>query len=117
MNNKVVLQTEGLITLVTTIYLYSYYEFSWWLFLALILVPDIGMLGYAINEKIGASVYNFFHTYVISISVFAIGLYTNQDWILALGIVWTAHIAMDRTIGYGLKYTQAGFKTTHLTRV
>ncbi|KAA0747431.1 DUF4260 family protein [Bacillus sp. AY1-10] len=115
--NKVLLQTEGLIVLVTTIYLYSYFGLNWWVFLALILAPDIGVLGYTINQKIGASVYNFFHTYVVSIAVLAIGLYTNQDLILALGIVWTAHIAMDRTIGYGLKYTKAGFKTTHLTRV
>jgi hypothetical protein len=35
---------------------------------------------------------------------------------LVLGaLIWLAHIGMDRTIGYGLKYPTA-FKDTHLQR-
>jgi hypothetical protein len=29
-------------------------------------------------------------------------------------LIWTAHIAMDRALGYGLKYPTA-FKSTHLS--
>jgi hypothetical protein len=30
-----------------------------------------------------------------------------------LALIWTAHIAMDRLLGFGLKY-QDGFKPTHI---
>jgi hypothetical protein len=33
-----------------------------------------------------------------------------------IGLIWTAHIGVDRAIGYGLKY-RSGFKDTHLQRV
>ncbi|KKB35215.1 hypothetical protein QY97_01956 [Bacillus thermotolerans] len=36
--------------------------------------------------------------------------------VLAVGLIWSAHIGMDRAIGYGLKYS-THFKDTHLNRV
>ena len=40
------------------------------------------------------------------------------DWpvVVAIGLVWLAHIGFDRVLGYGLKYPE-GFKETHLQRV
>ena len=35
---------------------------------------------------------------------------------LALGLIWIAHIGMDRMLGYGLKYA-SGFGDTHLGRI
>lgn len=35
---------------------------------------------------------------------------------LLLHLVWIAHIGMDRTMGYGLKYPTQ-FKDTHFSRV
>jgi hypothetical protein len=40
----------------------------------------------------------------------------EQNLMLALSITWVAHIGMDRTIGYGLKYP-SNFKDTHLQKV
>ena len=34
----------------------------------------------------------------------------------ALGLIWIAHIGMDRMLGYGLKYA-SGFADTHLGRI
>ena len=31
-------------------------QFSWWVWILLFLLPDLGMLGYLINSKIGAIV-------------------------------------------------------------
>jgi hypothetical protein len=36
--------------------------------------------------------------------------------LLGIGLIWTAHIGMDRALGYGLKY-QNGFEFTHLGRL
>jgi hypothetical protein len=35
---------------------------------------------------------------------------------VAVALIWFAHISMDRTVGYGLKYPTS-FKDTHLERV
>ena len=35
---------------------------------------------------------------------------------LPIAFIWTAHIGMDRALGYGLKYPSA-FGDTHLGRV
>ncbi|MEJ7830333.1 MAG: DUF4260 family protein [Segetibacter sp.] len=44
---------EGAIFLLC-IFLFSKLNFAWWWFPALLLLPDIGMIGYTINPKIGA---------------------------------------------------------------
>ena len=45
-----------------------------------------------------------------------IGFLAHQDLITAVGIIWTAHIAMDRALGFGLKYPTS-FKDTHIQRI
>jgi hypothetical protein len=39
------------------------FEFSWLLFFLLLLVPDLSMLGYLLNNQVGAFSYNLFYTY------------------------------------------------------
>ena len=40
---------------------YQSIHFNWWLWPILFLSPDISMLGYTINTKVGAFTYNLFH--------------------------------------------------------
>lgn len=40
----------------------------------------------------------------------------RNSTLLAIAIIWAAHIAFDRAVGYGLKY-ETGFNDTHLGRV
>ena len=87
--------------------------YAWWWFLVFFLVPDIGMIGYLVNNKIGAYNYNLFHHKGIAIAFFVIGLYISNPLIQAIGIILFAHAAFDRLLGYGLKY-EKGFKFTHL---
>jgi hypothetical protein len=42
-----------------------------------------------------------------------IGWWQSQPLLLALGLIWLAHIGMDRLLGYGLKYADH-FQHTHL---
>ncbi|GAA0471462.1 DUF4260 domain-containing protein [Alkalibacillus silvisoli] len=114
--NKILLHIEGLAVLALSIYFYGYNEFSWVLFFVLLLLPDISMLGYLVNNKVGARLYNFFHTYTIAIIVIFLGLLLSSQMTLAVGLIWLAHIGMDRMVGYGLKYPTE-FKDTHLNRV
>ncbi|WLR42387.1 DUF4260 domain-containing protein [Bacillus carboniphilus] len=113
---RILLHGEGLFVLLTTVYIYSINEFSWVLFLLFLLVPDVSMVGFLINNRVGARIYNLFHTYILSLSAILIGFYFLSDIFLMMGLVWTAHISIDRLLGLGLKY-QSSFQDTHLQRL
>jgi Domain of unknown function (DUF4260) len=86
---------------------------SVWIWAALFFAPDISMLGYLVNTKIGAVSYNFFHHKGVAIAAAITGYYLQQDVLTAAGILLFAHASFDRILGYGLKYAD-GFKNTHL---
>ncbi len=65
---------------------------------------------------LGAAIYNFGHLVVWPVIAFAVGYGTGRSVWMAVGIIWFAHIAMDRMLGFGLKYPGA-FKDTHLQHV
>lgn len=114
MNNTVLFQrAEGLAILVTSIYFYFRQKGSIWMFLLLLLVPDICMIGYLWGNKIGAMVYNLGHTLVFPILLLVTGVVIQQNLVVLLSLIWLAHIGMDRALGYGLKSTE-GFEHTHL---
>jgi hypothetical protein len=70
------------------------------------------MIGYAINARVGAITYNAIHSYIGPL-VGGYALFTSKHLPLLLALVWIAHIAFDRILGFGLKYTTC-FKDTHL---
>lgn len=74
------------------------------------------MLAYGINNHVGAKIYNIFHTYIISVLITIVGVYFKIDTVIMIGLIWTAHIGMDRMFGYGLKY-ETDFKDTHIQRL
>lgn len=98
------------------VYLFSLLPFEWWWFLVLILVPDIGMLGYLFGNKTGALTYNLFHHKGVAIAIYLTGSYLSMPMIQLIGVILFAHSAMDRIFGYGLKYNK-GFKFTHLGEI
>ncbi|WP_378179061.1 DUF4260 domain-containing protein [Aquimarina sp. SS2-1] len=113
---KATLQLEELAMLGLGIYLFSLLSFSWWLFLVLFLVPDVGMLGYLVNKKIGALTYNIFHHKGLAFFLYCVGIYASNEHIQLCGIILFSHAAFDRILGYGLKY-EKGFKFTHLGEI
>lgn len=95
------------------IFLFNRLPFAWWWFPALLLLPDIGMIGYLFSPKIGAFSYNLLHHRAIAAGVAAYALWSGKaNWQLA-AIILFAHISMDRALGYGLKFTDR-FANTHL---
>lgn len=89
---------------------------AWWLFFALLLLPDVGMLGYLAGPRAGAITYNLFHHQGIAAILILAGWFAQLDWFLLAGIVMLGHSAMDRLFGYGLKHF-SGFQDTHLGRI
>ncbi|PWL32288.1 DUF4260 domain-containing protein [uncultured Roseivirga sp.] len=110
---KNLIKLEELAMLGLSIFLFSETDFAWWWYLALILTPDIGILGYALNTKIGAATYNFFHHKAVAISVLCLGWFFSQEWLELAGIILFGHSSLDRLFGYGLKFSDH-FKHTHL---
>lgn len=110
---KVALQLEEIAMLGLGIYAFSILPYSWWLFLALFLAPDVGMIGYLFNPKIGALLYNIFHHKGLAISLYLIGIYFQLEILKLIGIIVFSHATFDRIFGYRLKYA-TGFKLTHL---
>lgn len=89
---------------------------SWWLFAALILVPDLTFIFYLRGPKAGALAYNAAHSWIGPLLAGAIGWFWLQPVLISLALIWAAHIGIDRALGYGLKY-QSGFSDTHLGRI
>lgn len=113
---KKILHLEGLVILATSLYLYYVTNGSWWLLILLLLAPDLSMIGYLKDKKLGAITYNLVHNYVLSLVLIAVGLISQNSLIIQIGLILTAHIAMDRMLGFGLKYP-TNFKDTHLQKV
>lgn len=84
------LKVEGAAILGATIWAYSRLGQSWWTFGALLLVPDLGMVGYASNTRLGAALYNSVHTETPPILLLCYSLARNDKRGLGLGLVWLA---------------------------
>ncbi|GAB4046302.1 DUF4260 domain-containing protein [Spirosoma litoris] len=110
---KTLLKSEELIQFLGAIYLFSRLSFAWWWFPALILVPDVSMIGYVINPAVGAVLYNFVHHKGLGIVIGLLGLVISSQLLMLTGIILFAHSSMDRMLGYGLKYFDS-FKHTSL---
>jgi hypothetical protein len=96
-----------------SIYLFNQLPFAWWWYVVLILAPDISMLGYAVNTRVGAAGYNIFHHKGVAIAIYIAGAWMHNDWLLLTGVILFGHSSMDRIFGYGLKYNDS-FQHTHL---
>lgn len=110
---KNILNLEEFGQLLLSIYLFSQMDYAWWVYPALILLPDLSMLGYLFNSEIGAWLYNVGHHKLLAILFLAIGFILPLPWMALTGVILFGHSAMDRIFGYGLKYSD-DFKNTHL---
>lgn len=81
----------------------------------LFLLPDLTMLGYLAGPRTGARIYNLGHAYFVP-AVLCAGQFFVTRTASWLWLIWVAHIALDRLLGYGLKLPD-GFGFTHLGSV
>jgi len=100
-------------------------DVPWWLYPLLLIGPDIGMLGYLVNARVGAITYNILHHKGVAVALTAtagamqtyfpvLTVWEAWDEILFFtGIILFGHASLDRIFGYGLKFGDS-FQHTHL---
>ena len=110
---KYLLKTEEALLFFLALYLLQDLPYPGWYYGALFLLPDLSMLGYLVNTKTGAHLYNIFHHKGIALGVYGLGLVFNQPSLQFTGLLLFGHSAFDRIFGYGLKFSDH-FKNTHL---
>lgn len=111
-----VLKLEEAGQFLLSLYLFSQLDYSWWLFPACLLLPDLSMIGYLSGPKTGARLYNLFHNKLLAILILISGFWFGIPWLALAGVILLGHSAMDRALGYGLKLDE-GFAHTHLGRI
>jgi hypothetical protein len=110
------LRVEGAVVLAASLAAYAQFGAGWGVFALWLLAPDLALLGYLAGPRIGAAFYNATHSYLGAVALLAIGALAAIPWAVAGGLIWCAHIGLDRALGWGLKYG-AGFGSTHLGRI
>ncbi|MFN3844328.1 MAG: DUF4260 domain-containing protein [Paracoccaceae bacterium] len=107
-----ILRLEGFAVLAAALYGAISSSDSWLLVATLFFLPDISIIGYAAGPRVGATIYNLAHSYVLPILLFGFAV-TILPWLIVPTLAWIAHIGFDRALGYGLKHAE-GFRFTHL---
>jgi Domain of unknown function (DUF4260) len=112
----ILLRVEYLALLVLSLVIYSDRGESWLLFALLILAPDLSFVAAIAGPRAGITAYNLAHTAIGPVVLALLGILVDWDLGITLGLIWFAHLAADRAIGYGLKYSLAK-GDTHLGRI
>jgi hypothetical protein len=111
-----IIRLEWAVVAVAAVVFYASAGASWWLFAVLILAPDLSMFGYLGGPRIGAIAYNALHILIVPVLLLLAGHLSGNAAAIAVALIWIAHIAIDRALGYGLKLS-TGFQDTHLGRI
>jgi len=99
------LRLEGATALAGALLAYTTTHQAWWLIPLTLLGPDLSALGYLHGNRLGARLYNAAHVTPLPAAAIAIGWWQHAPLLCALGLIWLAHIGIDRLLGYGLKYS------------
>lgn len=110
------LRLEYLALLALTLAIYGYHGENWLLFAVLFLAPDLSFLAAIAGPGPGIAAYNLAHTAIGPAILAAFGVIAGWELGIPLALIWFGHLATDRAIGYGLKYS-LDRGDTHLGRI
>ena len=110
---KNLIKLEELFLFGLALFLFSRLEYSWGWYALLFLAPDLSILGYLANPKIGAWTYNLIHHKGVAVALYVLGYLLSVPWLMFVGTILLGHSSLDRVFGYGLKFPDA-FQNTHL---
>ena len=115
---RILLHLEGAAVLALATAAFFAFGHPWWLFLLLLLAPDLSLLGYLAGPRVGAAAYNAVHTMLGPLVLLGVGWWLGggASMAVAVALVWLAHIGMDRMVGYGLKYPDSA-KRSHFDQL
>ena len=98
---------EAATMLAAAIAAYGLLGFSWGVFAACFFLPDLSMLFYLSGPRLGGAAYNLAHFFLFPLLLGALGVLGDVAAAQQAALVWGAHIAFDRALGWGLKYEQS----------
>lgn len=115
---KNLLRLEELFLFGLALFLFSGLAYGWGWFALWFFAPDLSVIGYVINSRLGAWTYNLIHHKGLSVALYALGALLSVPWLMfaALRAILLGHSSLDRVLGYGLKHEDA-FQNTHLGRI
>ena len=112
---KNLLKLEELFLFGLALFLFSQLDYGWGWYALLFLTPDLSMVGYLANPRLGAWTYNLIHHKGLAVALYVFGslLPASGAWLMFAGTLLFGHSSFDRVLGYGLKHEDA-FQNTHL---
>ena len=113
---KSLLRLEELGLFGLSLFLFSKLDYGWGWYALLFLAPDLGMVGYLLNPRLGAWTYNLVHHKGVAVALYALGAGLANPALMFAGTILLGHSSFDRVLGYGLKHEDA-FQNTHLGRI
>ena len=113
---KNLLKLEELFLFGLALFLFSQLEYGWVWYVLLFLAPDLSMIGYLANPRVGSWTYNMIHHKGLAVAAYVLGYLLSTPWLMFAGTLLLGHSSLDRVFGYGLKYPDA-FQNTHLGRI
>ena len=113
---KNLLKLEELFLFGLALFLFSQLDYGWGWYALLFLTPDLSMIGYLANPRVGAWTYNLIHHKGLAVALYVLGSLFSIPWLAFAGTILFGHSSFDRVLGYGLKYPDA-FQNTHLGRI
>ena len=113
---KNLLKLEELFLFGLALFLFSQLDYGWGWYALLFLAPDLSMIGYLANPRLGSWTYNLIHHKAVAVALYVLGSLFSTPWLMFAGTLLLGHSSFDRVFGYGLKYPDA-FQNTHLGKI
>ena len=110
------LRLEGIAAIGASIAVYVASGSEWLPFVILLILPDLSIAAYLRGPATGAMVYNLVHNWALAGALFGLWVLLGEPLLFVAGAALTAHVGLDRLLGYGLKYPTS-FQDTHLGRI
>jgi hypothetical protein len=107
------LKLEELLLLGLSVFLFAGLDYAWWWYALLFFAPDLSMVGYLWNPRLGSWTYNLVHHKGVAAALYILGSVLAIPALQFAGTLLLGHSSFDRVLGYGLKYSD-DFRHTHL---
>ena len=103
MNTNTLIKLEEIALVILAFHLFLALDYAWWWFPILFFVPDISLLGYLLNQKLGANIYNVVHHKALAVLFYLLGSFTHIAALQLAGVVMFGHSSFDRALGFELQ--------------
>ena len=113
---KNLLKLEELFLFGLALFLFSQLDYGWGWYALLFLAPDLSMVGYLANPRVGSWTYNVIHHKGLAVALYVLGSLLTIPWLMFAGTLLLGHSSLDRVFDYGLKYPDS-FQATHLGKI